>query len=124
MYPYKKISPETPSAPFIEATVSTIIPESSPKKIEFIVDTGAYCTCLSSKVLNKLGSMPVDRVKIGSATGVEERPVHIVNLNFAERVFPNISIVELSDDPCLLGRDIINKFIFELNGPSECLKIL
>jgi predicted aspartyl protease len=124
MYRYKKLD-AIPSAPFVHVTVSPAIPEGSSEELEFLVDSGAFITCLSPRALEMIGSEPRGRVKIETATGKERLvPAHWVSVTFGGRTFTNIKVAEMATSLCLLGRDIINNFRLELNGPEEYLEIL
>ena len=122
MYPYKKPRPDVPLAPFVDITVAAIIPKGSSKQFEFLLDSGADCTCLSSETLADLNSLPVREAELESAGGQKTKVcVHLVTLSFGGRTFLNTPVLEIQT--CLLGRDIINQFRIELNGPSEYLEI-
>jgi len=105
--------------------ITVRVPGDSSKQVttEALVDTGADLTCLPAALIDAVGGecagsysiLGIGRVPIGSA--------YSYFLEFeieAER--KTVEIVALGDEP-ILGRNLINDFTLELDGPARELRI-
>jgi hypothetical protein len=125
MYPYDRSdNPPAPRAPL------TIYPppgvDEEPLTVSALVDTGADCTCLPYDYLESLQLIPNGPTRVETATGaVESSFLYSVDLEFHQRHFPMITVVQVpTGSEAIMGRNVIQAFRLELNGPREYLDIL
>jgi hypothetical protein len=124
MYPYDTTA--TPPAPIVPLTV---FPppgvRADPIVLNALADTGADHTCLPSQVMYALNLLPNGMVSISGATGSGTCYQYSVDLEFHNRRFPACTVVELPFlTQALLGRDLMNFYRLEFNGPSNYLTVL
>ncbi len=79
----------------------------------------------SHKYFFSLKLLPNNIIKVQGATCSRQVNLYSVDIEFHNRLFPSYTVVELhSGVPALLGRDIMNAFRLEFNGPSNYLAVL
>lgn len=92
--------------------------------VRALVDTGASVTAIPRAEYRRLGLRKIgDPEDIGGvATARADRTV--VNITFEGVVFPNFPVVTTEDLPCtLIGRDILNRYVIECDGPRSVVTI-
>lgn len=124
MYPYDQ--QKNPPAPMVQIKV---LPRAgvqvNPVTILALADTGADHTCLPANIFFMLNLLPNNTVKVQGATGSGQVNLYSADIEFHNQVFPSCTVAELpSGVPALLGRDIMNAFRLEFNGPSNYLAVL
>jgi hypothetical protein len=91
-----------------------------------MVDTGAGRTVLTPMAVQRVGLFEVDYTKVARAGGIEERvPVHAASIHFPRYKISTIEVIqvlccELPEQPiqCLIGRDIISRWLFTYDGTT------
>jgi hypothetical protein len=99
--------------------------QKSPITLLVLADTGADCTCLPLNIFFSLNLLPNGITRVYGVTGSEQVNLYSVDIEFHNRLFPSCSVVELPQgSQAILGRDIMNTFRLEFNGPSSYLGVL
>jgi hypothetical protein len=124
MYAYN--NQKNPAEPIVPIT---IFPPSgvqkSPITLFILADTGADYTCLPLNIFFSLNHLPNGRIHVQGVIGSGQVNLYSVYIEFHNRLFPSCSVVELPQGAqALLGRDIMNAFRLEFNGPSNYLGVL
>jgi hypothetical protein len=89
-----------------------------------LVDTGASCSCVEERLLQRLQLQPVNQVKMTGATGARLQNVYHPRLLFPGTPIPPLEMqvvgVQMNQLPlvCLLGRDVLRHFVLIYNGPQ------
>jgi predicted aspartyl protease len=87
-----------------------------------LVDTGADLSVLPQSVVAALGLPQVSTTRIQGVTGVaESTPVHAATLEVAGT--RALAEVVAWGDEAIVGRDILARFVLELDGPRETLTV-
>ena len=99
-------------------------------KLPALVDTGAARTTLTPEAIRTIGLPQVDVAKIARAGGIDETSVYVAAIQFPRHKLATIEVIEvmscaLPEQPiqCLLGRDVLARWIFTYNGPASEWKI-
>jgi Retroviral aspartyl protease len=123
MYAYdNQKNPPAPMAPI------TVFPhpgvQHDPITILALADTGADCTCLPLNILRSLDLLPNYIIRVSGVVGSERVNLYLVDIEFHNQVFSSYRVLELPQDAqAILGRDIMNSFRLEFNGPSRYLSV-
>lgn len=90
-----------------------------------LIDTGAGRTVLTPEAIQKVGLPLVDYTILSRAGGKDRVGVHVASIQFPSDSLATIEVIEvacceLPDQPiqCLLGRDILSKWLFTYNGKT------
>lgn len=91
-----------------------------------LVDTGAARTVLTPLAIETVGLSVVDYTRVARAGGIENRvSVHVASIRFPRYHITAIEVIqvlccELPEQPiqCLIGRDVISRWLFTCNGKS------
>ena len=87
-----------------------------------LVDTGADLSVLPVSVVEALALPQVSTTRIQGVTGVAEKtPVHAVTLEVAGTLV--LAEVVAWGDEAIVGRDVLRRFVLELDGPRETLVV-
>jgi predicted aspartyl protease len=87
-----------------------------------LVDTGADLSVLPRELVGTLGLPQVSTTRIQGVTGVaESTPVHAATLELAgtSRL---VEVVAWGHE-AILGRDVLRRYVLELDGPRETLTL-
>lgn len=93
-------------------------------KMPALIDTGAGRTVLTPEAVTRVGLRQVDVTRLARAGGInEDAGVYVAAIQFpryklATIEVANIICCELPEQPiqCLLGRDILSRWLFTYNG--------
>lgn len=113
-----------PPAPVLLITVR--LPSDSIRQVttDSLVDTGADVTCLPRAIINALGA---ERASTYNVFGVNGVFIGIADSYFLEFEIAStkkfVEVIGIGDEP-ILGRNLINEFTLELNGPTQKLSIV
>ena len=122
IYPYDNLH-HNPPAPVLPITVR--VPGNSIKQVttEALVDTGADMTCLPRALINAVGA---ERASTCNVVGINEALIVHADSYFLEFEISGtkklIEVIAVGDEP-ILGRNLINWFILQLQGPAQKLDI-
>jgi predicted aspartyl protease len=90
-----------------------------------LIDTGAGRTVVTPEAARKAELTKINETKIAHAGGLINADVFVASIHFPKINLTTIEVVEvacceLPNQPiqCLIGRDIIARWIFTYNGPS------
>jgi hypothetical protein len=96
-----------------------------------LIDTGATMTCVHEDILTSLGLNPIGVVQSGTAAGPVQQNVYPVRITFPSKGWTldvqaagvNLSGQMIPLNPpqpavVLLGRNVLEKWVFIWNGPS------
>jgi predicted aspartyl protease len=110
-----------PPAPVLALRVG--VPGREPNvALSMLVDTGADLSVLPRFVVEAFGLPRVSTTRIQGVTGIAERTaVHAVTLELAGTSVL-AEVVAWGEEP-ILGRDVLNRFVLELDGPRATLSI-
>lgn len=105
--------------------------ERSKRKLSMLVDSGASRTAISPVIAQEIGLVPIGRKPLRSATGEVKAKQYHADLTcelFVPCLYlPDLSIIEfefgLGWRDGFLGRDFLEKVIFETNGPGRAFSI-
>jgi clan AA aspartic protease len=103
-------------------------PDASPAvgPVSALVDTGADGTFVPQRFLDELDLDRTDQVRVHAHFG-EARlaDVYVVDVVIEERRFPAIEVIADDEDQAvILGRNVLNKLILLLDGPSGVTDVL
>lgn len=90
-----------------------------------LLDTGASATCVDEDILKSLGMPPVGQVRVSTPSGTVVQLQYPVRLEFPGSLIPILELnavigSSLKDQKIavLIGRDILCRCLFIMNGPS------
>jgi predicted aspartyl protease len=112
-----------PPAPVLPITVH--IPGDNTKQIitDALVDTGADITILPKAIIYALRAERASTYDVFGINGVPIGPADSYFLEFEIAGTKKlVEVIAVSDEP-ILGRNLINEFIFQLHGPAQKLDI-
>lgn len=99
--------------------------ESEQASLVGIIDTGASCICVDSRVPKRLGLVSSDRKLVQMADGrfqtstVYTARMSVPALGFDDYVQVNAVDMEYPSDRVLLGRSFLKDYIVNYDGPRE-----
>ena len=90
-----------------------------------LIDTGAQRTVLSPEAISRVGLAKINETRLLRVGGYSEKVgVYVASIQFPRSKFATIEVIEVSacelPHPliqCLLGRDILSRWVFTYNGP-------
>jgi predicted aspartyl protease len=89
-----------------------------------LIDTGAQRTILAPDVIHRIGLSKIDETTLIRVGGEVRAEVYAASLQFPHSGFGAIEMIAVpsSDLPplfrCLLGRDVLSRWIFTYDGPG------
>jgi predicted aspartyl protease len=112
-----------PPAPVIPIHIGGLNPNDPAAMLRMLVDTGADCTVVPTRLVRSLRLPLVDRVKIQGAGGEPQTAnVHAARIRVGT-MRAVVRVVALGNER-LLGRDILNRLILHVDGPGTLLSVL
>jgi len=88
-----------------------------------LIDTGAQRTVISPQVVQRVGLSKIDETTLLIVGGQRRADVYAASLQFPHSGFRAIEVIEVSCCEllplfqCLLGRDVLSRWIFTYDGP-------
>jgi clan AA aspartic protease len=111
-----------PPAPVLPVHIGGLDPHDPAALLRMLVDTGADCTVVPTRIVRSLRLPLVDRVKIQGAGGEPQLAnVHAARIRIGTLRFV-VRVVALGHEK-LLGRDVLNRLNLQLDGPAQLLRI-
>ena len=113
-----------PAIPICSVTISTT-EDGREVALDAIIDTGADATMIPTGFLRRIGARRVFETGLRSQWG-ERRSVflYLVDLAIDDIVLPGVYVVgEEIGDEAVLGRNVLNKLMMNLDGPKQVAAI-
>jgi predicted aspartyl protease len=96
-----------------------------------LVDTGAGKTIITPAAVKRVGLQKIDSTRLARAGGVTENAgVYAASIQFQRDRLATIEMIEvicceLPEQPiqCLLGRDVLSRWVFTYDGPQSTWSI-
>lgn len=89
--------------------------------LRMLVDTGADCTLIPARIAKTLRLPLIDRVEIQGVGGkVVAAPVHAARVRLG--ALRAIARVVALGDEALLGRDLLNRLVMQIDGPAQIIE--
>jgi predicted aspartyl protease len=95
-----------------------------------LIDTGAQRTVLSPEAVQKAGLSKINEADLRGVGGIIKAGVYVASLQFPRCGLSTIEVIEVSccELPhilyhCLLGRDVLSRWIFKYDGPHGMWEI-
>lgn len=90
-----------------------------------LIDTGAGRTVLTPEAVKRLGLSVVDYTTLSRAGGMDRVTVHVASIQFPRYKMATIEVIQVAccELPgglfqCLIGRDILSRWLFTYDGKS------
>lgn len=123
-YSYTPLSPEIPPIPIMGLQLTT--PESSAVRVDCqgILDTGADCTLVPIPLLVRVNAKVADvAIRIPFSGTVTVGVPYKVGLIFDNYTHSNIRVfgcpADALGDYLIIGRDLMNQYRIEFDGPNQ-----
>ncbi len=113
------------TGPVVELELYGDDPDAPRVSLDGIIDTGASCICVDSRVVKQLGLVASDRKPMEMADGrIEISTIYTARLSIPDLGFDDyvrVHAVEMQrrSRRVLLGRSFLKAYIVNYNGPSE-----
>ncbi len=106
-----------PPAPVVNLRIQH---DASEETLEALVDSGADLTCIPEKVAALLELQPISILLVAGADGRSENRLvyRAQSVTFESISLVNLAVVGMPIEYGIIGRDLMNKFVFRLDGPS------
>jgi predicted aspartyl protease len=87
-----------------------------------LVDTGADMTCLPSVIIRAIGGIPSSTYLVGT---LDERRQEVDSYFLEFEISTRKMLIEVLafGDEVIIGRNLINELVLELNGPAREIKV-
>mgnify|MGYP001615752373 CR=1 FL=1 len=122
--PYPYSNAHRPPAPVLEATIAHPGVSEASAILIAKVDTGADITTIPQTIFLQLQIPPCREVLAVGYNGEETRQwTYLVHLSIAGNTYAYHEVMATSGDQSLIGRDILNRWVVTLDGPSESLDV-
>lgn len=101
------------------------IAPSSVHELTALCDTEADITCFPARVVANLGLLEVDEIEVRGYEGIREpKLVYAARLQVAGGATRIARVIARDSEEALLGRDVLNFFRLEFDGPGMQLTLL
>ena len=108
-----------PPAPFVDTRISLPLSPDLGQPLRAKLDTAADISCIPADLVDKLGLLPARTVPVEGYDGVQEMVyAYTVTIEVADARFRHLEVVSIPEEYALLGRDVLNCFYIQLNGPG------
>jgi hypothetical protein len=108
-----------PPAPFVDIRVSPPLDPVLEQPLRAKFDTAADISCIPANLVEQLGLLPARTIAVEGYDGTQTMVyTYIVTLEVTNTRFHHLEVVTTSEKYALLGRDILNNFYIQLNGPD------
>lgn len=108
-----------PPAPFVDIRISPPLSPALGPPLQAKLDTAADISCIPVDLVERLGLLPARTVPVEGYDGIQEVVYsYTVTLEVADARFRHLEVVLIPEKYALLGRDVLNHFYIQLNGPD------
>lgn len=112
---------ETYAGPYVAARLSW---RGQFRDLPGLIDSGAEQTLIPNVTAQALGLQKISEVYVEDANGgSQERDVFVVDLNFNGLAIASLPVAATDFPVILIGRDVLNDVVTELNGPGQTFSI-
>jgi len=124
-----KVGPPMLNLPGRRQTVSLVggVPLT---ETDALIDTGAQRTVLSPEAVRRIGLSKINEADLRVVGAIVKADVYVASLQFPRCGLKTIEVIEVSccELPhilyhCLLGRDVLSRWIFNYDGPAGTWQI-
>ena len=125
-FPYERLT-YSPAAAVLPIVVSVPADNASlgSQQVTALCDTGADITCFPARMVAALGLLEVDEIEVSGYEGEPElKSVYAARLQVSGGPTQIVRAVVRDSDETLLGRDVLNSFRLEFDGPGLQLTLL
>lgn len=110
-----------PPAPVLPVRIAGVQASAPAVLLRMLVDTGADCTLIPARIAKSLGLPIIDRIEVIGVGGKPiAAPVHAARMHVGA-VRALTRVVALGNE-ALLGRDLLNRLVLRIDGPSRMLE--
>jgi predicted aspartyl protease len=101
-------------------------------EVDALIDTGAQRTVVSPEVVRRAGLSKINEAEIRGVGGTVKAAVYVASLQFPKCGLRTIEVIEVSCCKlptypilydCLLGRDVLSRWILNYDGPTGSWEI-
>ena len=108
-----------PPAPFVDIHISPPVSPALGQPLRAKLDTAADISCIPADLVEQLGLLPARTIPVEGYDGIQEMVYsYTVILEVADARFRHLEVVSIPEGYVLLGRDVLNHFYIQLNGPD------
>lgn len=108
-----------PPAPFVDIRVSPPLDPVLGQPLQAKLDTAADISCIPADLVELFRLLPTRIIPVEGYDGIQTMIyTYIITLEVANARFHHLEVVLIPEKYALLGRDVLNKFYVQLNGPD------
>jgi predicted aspartyl protease len=107
-----------PPAPYLNILVSSITGQSVEEEISALLDSGADATMLPISILNQVKAPYLEKMVMRWGTSPPEIvDIFIATIRIGPHILHGINVIAMPpESEAILGRDVLNQLIIQLNG--------
>ena len=108
-----------PPAPFVDIYVCSPLSPALGRPLRAKLDTAADISCIPADLVELLRLLPARTIPVEGYDGIQTMVyTYIVTLEVTNARFRHLEVVTTPEKYALLGRDVLNNFYVQLNGPD------
>jgi hypothetical protein len=108
-----------PPAPFVDIHVFPPLSSAWGQPLRAKLDTAADISCIPADLVEQLDLLPARIVPVEGYDGIQTMVyTYIVAVEVTNARFRHLEVVTTPEKYALLGRDVLNNFYVQLNGPD------
>lgn len=116
MWPYSK--EVAPPVPFLDIVIRHPLTPDRMHRVTAKLDTGADISAIPQSIATALDLLPAQTILAQSFDGTLTRiDTYAVTVAIGQARIRTIEVILIPDEHALIGRDILNHFYVQLNGP-------
>lgn len=125
VYTYTYSTLFSPSMPVIDVGISLTRQSNAKVTVSALIDSGSDSSMLPLSVLEKIGSKPIDTVRVRGILGQSfSLDLYLVTFYIGPHRLPAIEVTgATTDEEGILGRNVLNHLEILLNGPANSTEI-
>ena len=109
----------TPPAPLIAVEIGGLVRSPRRRTLTALLDTGADITAIPEALVELMHLYPTGRLQLESVDGrFTPAFTYTVQLKLADVLIPQMEVVLTRLEYVVLGRDVLNRFYVQLDGPE------